>query len=289
MADISTLWTFSAQSITRERQRRSQKQNLDPTDPAALDADPSEDALGEFADEETQPEVRANGSQTLVHAAALAEQAEDRRWLRSTNVVARAGSTQQTAELRTQQRIAQEAKCAARGQHLPWRGDVAEDARILRTLKGIQPLGSVADADQLSDWEDALENAKIQRVRYGEKDIVQIGRRRTLAEEEHSHHEDDMHAQTAPPGPDLSLPHDLYGMGDVLLEDTSGWSESMSASFDLPRTRPRRSLPQRWTPQRTAGASAAAAALDAIARQSMAMTSPIAEDEDLDADIEDMD
>lgn len=287
MTDVSTLWTFSAQPITRERKKNSQHRNVDHSGSAGLDVDSSDEAIDEFAEEEARNDAGLSTSHNPQHTTALSEQAEDRRWLRSTNVVARAGSTQQTAELRTQQRIIQEARRAARGQHLPWRGDVAEDARVLRVLKGIQPLGSAADADQLSDWEDALDNAKMQRVRYGEKEIVQIGRRRTLAEEEHSHHEDELQRSGALGVPDLSIQSDMYGPVNPLPEETSAWTNSVSASFDLPRNRPRRSLPQRWTSHQTPAAAAAAAAISAAAHRSPVLSSSIAED--LDADIEDMD
>ena len=61
--------------------------------------------------------------------------------------------------------------------------------------------------------------------------------------------------------------------------------------LDVPRsTRPRRSLPQRWTPQRAPANAAAAAALDAIARQQTIQASPLpVQEEDMDADVEDLD
>lgn len=287
MTSVSTLWAFSAQPITRERRARGQRRTVDLSDPADADVESSDDAVDEFLESDSQPRAeQPNTSHAAQHYSVLAEQAEDRRWLRSTNVVARAGSTQQTAELRTQQRIVQEARRAARGQHLPWRGDVAEETRILRVLKGIPPLGSTADADQLSDWEEALDSAKMQRVRYGEKDIVQIGRRRTLAEEELSHHEDDIQRHTGMGITDLTLPSDTFGSLDGLPSEASRWTESVAGSFSVPRVRPRRSLPQRWTPQRGPAAAAAAAAIDAVARETMA-TSPLVED--LDAEIDDFD
>lgn len=67
----------------------------------------------------------------------------------------------------------------------------AEQARMLRALKGYPPIGSSADADQLSDLEESIEVGKYQMVRFGERYIVQIGRRRTMREEELSNEEDD--------------------------------------------------------------------------------------------------
>ena len=62
---------------------------------------------------------------------------------------------------------------------------------MLRALKGYPPIGSSADADQLSDLEESIEVGKYQMVRFGERYIVQIGRRRTMREEELSNEEDD--------------------------------------------------------------------------------------------------
>jgi hypothetical protein len=62
---------------------------------------------------------------------------------------------------------------------------------MLRALKGFPPIGSSADADQLSDLEESIEVGKYQMVRFGERYIVQIGRRRTMREEELSNEEDD--------------------------------------------------------------------------------------------------
>lgn len=67
----------------------------------------------------------------------------------------------------------------------------AEQARLLRALQGYPPIGSSADADQLSDLEESIEAGKYQMVRFGERYIVQIGRRRTMREEELSNEEDD--------------------------------------------------------------------------------------------------
>ena len=160
---VDTLWAFQAHAATRGRWRRKRRgaangRGHDSSEEDSL-ADGNDDAA------EWHDQLLHAGSQSaerdakVEDASVLEEQAEDRRWLRSTNVVARAGSTQQTAELRTQQRISHEARRAARALHLPWRGDSCEDARLMRVLKGLPPIGSTADADQLSDWEEALENA----------------------------------------------------------------------------------------------------------------------------------
>ncbi|EST05131.2 hypothetical protein PSEUBRA_005391 [Kalmanozyma brasiliensis GHG001] len=79
---------------------------------------------------------------------------------------------------------------STRGDHLPARTRSAEHARTLRALKGYPPIGSTADADQLSDLEESIEVAKYQTVRFGERYIVQIGRRRTMREEEMSEEDD---------------------------------------------------------------------------------------------------
>ncbi|SPO23606.1 uncharacterized protein UTRI_03867_B [Ustilago trichophora] len=80
---------------------------------------------------------------------------------------------------------------STRSDHLPMRTRSAEQARLLRALKGYPPIGSSADADQLSDLEESIEVGKYQMVRFGERYIVQIGRRRTMREEELSIEEDD--------------------------------------------------------------------------------------------------
>ncbi|WFD27885.1 hypothetical protein MNAN1_002893 [Malassezia nana] len=190
MTPIPTLWALQAQAATREVRRRHARHPTDSADAYSSDDEVDTGLVGR--EEMSGPSVAARTAAVPSDVSALAEQAEDRRWLPSTNVVARAGSTQHSAELAARQRIEQEARRAARAEHLPWRGQTAEDARLLRVLKGLPPLGSTADADQLSDWEETLETAKLERVRFGERDIVQIGRRRTLAEEELSHADDDV-------------------------------------------------------------------------------------------------
>lgn len=80
---------------------------------------------------------------------------------------------------------------STRADHLPPRTRSAEHARLQRALKGYPPLGSTADADQLSDLEESIEVGRYQMVRFGERYIVQIGRRRTMREEELSNEEDD--------------------------------------------------------------------------------------------------
>ncbi|PWN52871.1 hypothetical protein IE53DRAFT_360432 [Violaceomyces palustris] len=79
---------------------------------------------------------------------------------------------------------------SARGDHLPYRGPIEQRARFLRLMKGYPPLGSGAEADELSDLEEASELRKDHLVRFGERHIVQIGRRRTLHEEDLSNEED---------------------------------------------------------------------------------------------------
>ncbi|WFD36967.1 hypothetical protein MCUN1_003859 [Malassezia cuniculi] len=258
-APLHTLWAFQAQASTRERRRR-----RTPGVPADDSSDDEADASDADADA-LLPGVSNGPSVAVGHdAAVLATQAEDRRWLRATNVVARAGSTQTTAEQRTRQRIRHEARRAARAEHLPWRGKCAQEARILRVINGIPPMGSWADADQLSDWEEALETAKIERVRFGEKDIVQIGRRRTLIEEELSHEEAELQRGDAP---EASFPSDTFSLGEPSRE---AWGALDSDSSYVAR---RASLPQRWVPR------GAVEALDAARTQDL----------DLDADIDDLD
>lgn len=104
---------------------------------------------------------------------------------------AQAGPSTQLAPARqaaVQRRLVRQ---STRGDHLPMRTQSAERARMLRALKGYPPIGSTADADQLSDLEESIEVGKYQMVRFGERYIVQIGRRRTMREEELSNEEDD--------------------------------------------------------------------------------------------------
>ncbi|TKY89311.1 hypothetical protein EX895_001842 [Sporisorium graminicola] len=104
---------------------------------------------------------------------------------------AQAGPSTQLAPARqaaVQRRLVRQ---STRGDHLPMRTRSAEQARMLRALKGYPPIGSSADADQLSDLEESIEVGKYQMVRFGERYIVQIGRRRTMREEELSNEEDD--------------------------------------------------------------------------------------------------
>ncbi|WFD24002.1 hypothetical protein MEQU1_002699 [Malassezia equina] len=237
MTPIPTLWARQAQAATREVRRRVPRHPVESTD--AYSSDDEAEPGPAAHDEAAWPLSTSHPAGALPSdVAALAEQAEDRRWLLSTNVVARAGSTQHTAEMAARQRIEQEAHRAARAEHLPWRGQDADDARLLRVLKGLPPLGSTADADQLSDWEDTLENAKLERVRFGERDIVQIGRRRTLAEEELSHADDDI-----PPAMDMlgaSAPSLLApvawdgSMGAELDADTTPWSRASLSQASVP-------------------------------------------------------
>ncbi|CCU98834.1 unnamed protein product [Malassezia sympodialis ATCC 42132] len=220
MTPIPTLWSLQAQAATREVRRRAPRHAADATDAYSSDDEAEQGPVA--GDEAAWPPGTSHRPGALPSdVSALAEQAEDRRWLPSTNVVARAGSTQHTAEVAARQRIEQEARRSARAEHLPWRGQAAEDARLLRVLKGLPPLGSTADADQLSDWEDTLENAKLEHVRFGERDIVQIGRRRTLAEEELSHMDDDV-----PPA------LDLLGTDAPALLAPVAWDGSTSAELD---------------------------------------------------------
>ncbi|PKI82375.1 hypothetical protein MVES_003672 [Malassezia vespertilionis] len=232
MPRVHTLWAFQAQPVTRERRHRSQRGSTshEPWEHFPDDIDDIEHGATHDGTADSRPTSDAPQAH-MRHASILAEQAEDRRWLRSTNVVARAGSTQHTAELRTQLRIFQEAHRAARGEHLPWRGEVAENARLLRVLRGLPPLGTSADADQLSDWEEAFEHAKMQRVRYGEKDIVQIGKQRTLLEEEMSHHEDEIQRHLAMGFADPFAPSDSSAM----LHSAGEWADRASFSTTTSR------------------------------------------------------
>ena len=117
MSAAHTLWAFQAHPLTRERRRRHARRAAADAEAYSSDEELAGDAAAQLRDE-TLPSHGATTSVPLLDANVLAEQAEDRRWLRSTNVVARAGSTQQSAELCTRQRIAQEARRAARAQHL---------------------------------------------------------------------------------------------------------------------------------------------------------------------------
>lgn len=100
-------------------------------------------------------------------------------------------------------------------------------------------------------------------MRYGEKDIVQIGRRRTLIEEELSHEEAEMQREA----PEPSFPSDTFSLGEP---SHDAWGALDSDTSYVAR---RASLPQRWAPR------AAVEALDAARAQEL----------DLDADIDDLD
>ena len=286
MSAAHTLWAFQAHPLTRERRRRHARRAAADAEAYSSDEELAGDAAAQLRDE-TLPSHGATTSVPLLDANVLAEQAEDRRWLRSTNVVARAGSTQQSAELCTRQRIAQEARRAARAQHLPWRGEVAEDARLLRVLKGLPPLGSSADADQLSDWEEALENAKLERVRFGEHDIVQIGRRRTLAEEEMSMAEDHIHHYSTMMTPDLTaetVGGDAFlapewDSGSMVLDGNLSQSDTSFSRASIP---PRVEARPQLRMTRSAQQSAASAALELVRQQQQSGYM----DGDLDADMD---
>lgn len=330
MSDVQTLWAFQAQPATRECKTR-QRDHFDAADAYSSDEDvdhpasnnPDAVGMGGVLGG-TNLSATATSAAVPHDVSALAEQAEDRRWLLSTNIVARAGSTQHTAELATRQRTLLEAQRAARASHLPWRGQEAEDARVLRVLDGVPPLGSTEDADQLSDWEETLESAKQDRLRFGERDIVQIGRKRTLHEEELSHADDDMQRPSAlgmldsasvlpnmmpvtaaPPPPPPFLDAGASGAGvppspwDSMSADMDPGSASWSdASFAQPPSRlgvptmrhggarPRTSLPQRWTPQRAPPSGAVAAAAAALDRAANQQSFMAG---NLDEDVTDMD
>lgn len=280
MAEAHVLWAYQAQPSTREsRQRR--RDHFDVTEVYSSDEDTDQPypSFPEYGRGASRPPT-TNTSHDL---AALEEQAEDRRWLQSTNVIVRAGSTQHAAELTMRQRMRQEARRAARALHIPWRGHVADDARLLRVLDGVPPMGSTEDADQLSDWEEALETAKQDRLRFGERDIVQIGRRRTLYEEEMSHTDDDI---PRPPSgaslvnsPSILPDHSMLPppLGPVPWESMSAdmdphpasWSDTTYPSLNTLRRHggdlhAPMSPPQRWTPQGPPRLAAAAAVLDRL-------------------------
>ena len=280
MAQAHVLWAFQAQPSTREsRQRRRDLSDVTEAYSSDEDADQPYPAFPENGFGVSRPPTTS----TPHDLSALEEQAEDRRWLPSTNVIVRAGSTQHTAELAMRQRARQEARRATRALHIPWRGHVADDARLLRVLDGVPPLGSTEDADQLSDWEEALETAKQDRLRFGERDIVQIGRRRTLYEEEMSHTDDDI--QRPPSGaslvnspsilPDHTVPPPLVGpvpwesMSADANPLSASWSDTTYPSLNTLRRhdgglRPPASPPHRWTPQGPPRLAAAAAVLDRL-------------------------
>ncbi|SJX63056.1 uncharacterized protein SRS1_13881 [Sporisorium reilianum f. sp. reilianum] len=108
-----------------------------------------------------------------------------------TSSSAHAGPSTQLAPARQAAISRRLVRQSTRADHLPARTRSAEHARMLRALHGYPPLGSSADADQLSDLEESIEVGKYQMVRFGERYIVQIGRRRTMREEELSNEEDD--------------------------------------------------------------------------------------------------
>ena len=84
-APLHTLWAFQAHAATRERRRR-----RTPGIPADDSSDDEADASDADADA-LLPGMSSGPAVAAGHdASALASQAEDRRWLRATNVVARA-------------------------------------------------------------------------------------------------------------------------------------------------------------------------------------------------------
>ncbi|CEH18387.1 hypothetical protein CBOM_04792 [Ceraceosorus bombacis] len=72
----------------------------------------------------------------------------------------------------------------ARGDHLPSRGIQAEKFRMRRALDGLPPVGTTADADDLSDEEAELQHLHDRVANFGDDYIVQIGRMRTRQEED---------------------------------------------------------------------------------------------------------
>lgn len=95
------------------------------------------------------------------HAANPATRARSRSPspVESTPNAARLNQQQQQQRQQEQQAeiAAQAAKYAARGDHLLSRGPHADRARLIRVMQGLPPVGSSAEADDLSDEEEMWE------------------------------------------------------------------------------------------------------------------------------------
>ncbi|KIS68847.1 uncharacterized protein UMAG_11478 [Mycosarcoma maydis] len=194
---------------------------------------------------------------------------------------------------------------STRGDHLPMRTRSAEQARLLRALKGYPPIGSSADADQLSDLEESIEVGRFQMVRFGERYIVQIGRRRTMREEELSNEEDDgRRAGFSAVDAGLSFAPEggvLPAMQDASLQTNGGDNEGITgpglfvgghtghaqAEFNQRRI----AEAERRARDAEAGANRAAAAAEAARSQAERQAAFQEEQDavDLDADVEDLD
>ncbi|GAC93999.1 hypothetical protein PHSY_001568 [Pseudozyma hubeiensis SY62] len=179
----------------------------------------------------------------------------------------------------------------------------AEQARLLRALKGYPPIGSSADADQLSDLEESIEVGKYQMVRFGERYIVQIGRRRTMREEELSNEEDDgRRAGISAVDAGLSIGPEggvLTANEDASLQAEGGGNEGATGPFVGGHTghaqaefnQRQIAEAERRARDAEAGANRAAAAAEA-ARSQAERQAAFQEEEDavdLDGDVEDLD
>lgn len=178
-----------------------------------------------------------------------------------------------------------------RGDHLPARSKSAEQARMLRYLKGYPQLGSTAEADQLSDLEESIEVGKHHAIRFGERYIVQIGRRRTMREEELSNEEDEVRR------PNATM--DGSAAEGAALDEASSDSEGGPGLFVGGHTGHAQAEAQQTQAMeaqrraRDAEAEANRAAAAAIAARNQAARQAAIQEEqnaiDLDADIEDLD
>ncbi|EPQ30378.1 uncharacterized protein PFL1_01904 [Pseudozyma flocculosa PF-1] len=101
-----------------------------------------------------------------------------------------ASSSSASSSAHTAQKQARLHLLSTRRSHLAPLPPSASRAALTRSLHGYPPLYSTAEADQLSDLEESLDVLKDTLVRFGDRHIVQIGRRRTLHEEEMSDDED---------------------------------------------------------------------------------------------------
>lgn len=179
---------------------------------------------------------------------------------------------------------------STRGDHLPARSKCAEQARMLRCLKGYPPLGSSAEADQLSDLEESIEVGKHHAIRFGERYIVQIGRRRTMREEELSNEDDDVRRVHTI---DASAA-DGVGQDDAMSDSEGGPGPFLGGHTGHAQAEAQQAHAieaQRRARDAEAEANRAAAAATA-ARNQAARQAAIQQEEDaidLDADIEDLD
>ena len=161
----------------------------------------------------------------------------------------------------------------------------------MRALLGYPALGSAAEADQLSDLEESVEVGREHMVRFGEKYIVQIGRRRTLHEEDLSQEEDEVRRAGAGAMSEIDMAQDDQDNADDPEGGPGHFVGGHTGHAQAELARQQMAEAERRVRQAEAEATRAAAAA-AAARSQAERQAAMQEDEDavdLDADVEDMD